>query len=847
MKEIVYNKFQLELNKLKVFLPDYLRIKGIDTTRNFKCINPAHNDSNPSMGLFHTDDGVPLAHCFSCDVGTVDIFKAAYLIENKPLHGKDFVEQNVKYLANLFQIDLDLGHLDETSANVFEIYKLYQDIANYICNVDQLSDVVIKELESRNWSIEEIVKRNIGSVLDFDSFITHLKQKLGYSQYILEISDVYNKKIFNKNSLIFTVKDESGKPVGFAARNLRYDGVKNSEGILVNGPKFINTSTKNLNYNVYDKVNRLYLLNECIAYRNENLSTSKLVYVFEGYGDALTAHLNELQNSVAIGSLGFTVEHFNVLRENGIYNIVVCFDNDKQGVIKAKSLIDEIINKKKNVEVKIMFIPNPDNLDKIDPDLFIRTYGIQEFLKIEKHDVFTWRLIQFQNEDVPIETIIDKMLDIIIAETSNIRKESMLKRLAEFYEISLSLLKEDYSNKVKLINEKSNYSTKAIVENLLETLKKDDASPVIEIEKALDKINHVNKEQTSAEFEFPNQIKMIWDLKNSQESSEDSQTLKLGDRLKIVEQAFLGDMKSKMVTVGGTANAGKTSFLVNLNYYLTNLNEDIICVLFSLDDGIRDILPRFVTLDMCTRNETDENFHLINMNRISSFSILQNDLKNNIINQQQFQWIVDQREASYNNIIANINKKKNIFLDSVNGHTVEYLTSVVKNLVMKYPEKHIIVFLDSFHITKLSDTEDMEMARDKTEISRALKMMTQKYGVTLFMSAEYRKFASKSKSTSKVVKNKPSNEDLKDSNQLEYDCNAIVHLYNELHDLREACSSYYIEPYSGNKYPIIEGYFGKNKISSFKGNFNLLFYPEKAYYTFYDIDSMNTYASEDND
>lgn len=52
------------------YLPDYLREKGINPRKNFKCLNPEHPDKHPSMS--YDKDG-QRCHCFSCGA-SYDIF-----------------------------------------------------------------------------------------------------------------------------------------------------------------------------------------------------------------------------------------------------------------------------------------------------------------------------------------------------------------------------------------------------------------------------------------------------------------------------------------------------------------------------------------------------------------------------------------------------------------------------------------------------------------------------------------------------------------------------------------------------------------------------------------------------
>ena len=64
------------LQQLKPRIEDYLQDKGIDTRRNFKCLNPAHNENNPSMGLDRVNHQ---AHCFTLSCGArydiIDLIK----------------------------------------------------------------------------------------------------------------------------------------------------------------------------------------------------------------------------------------------------------------------------------------------------------------------------------------------------------------------------------------------------------------------------------------------------------------------------------------------------------------------------------------------------------------------------------------------------------------------------------------------------------------------------------------------------------------------------------------------------------------------------------------------------
>lgn len=64
------SQFEINKNILRKKLPDYLRAKGINVEKNFRCLNPEHRDINPSMSYNSANATV---HCFACNA-TYDIF-----------------------------------------------------------------------------------------------------------------------------------------------------------------------------------------------------------------------------------------------------------------------------------------------------------------------------------------------------------------------------------------------------------------------------------------------------------------------------------------------------------------------------------------------------------------------------------------------------------------------------------------------------------------------------------------------------------------------------------------------------------------------------------------------------
>lgn len=86
-------------------LEDYLQAKGIDPHKgNFHCLNPEHEDKNPSMSFFRDKNGISRCHCFSCgksydtfDLIAIDYhtsgaetFRKAYELFRLEVDGKEY-------------------------------------------------------------------------------------------------------------------------------------------------------------------------------------------------------------------------------------------------------------------------------------------------------------------------------------------------------------------------------------------------------------------------------------------------------------------------------------------------------------------------------------------------------------------------------------------------------------------------------------------------------------------------------------------------------------------------------------------------------------------------------------
>lgn len=78
--------------EIKDRLEEYLRNLGIDVRKNFRCLNPKHEDKHPSMSY---DKNRKKVHCFSC-LADYDIFDVMEI--ETGLHGAELFDYGYKYL-----------------------------------------------------------------------------------------------------------------------------------------------------------------------------------------------------------------------------------------------------------------------------------------------------------------------------------------------------------------------------------------------------------------------------------------------------------------------------------------------------------------------------------------------------------------------------------------------------------------------------------------------------------------------------------------------------------------------------------------------------------------------------
>lgn len=802
--------FDGQLNTIRMFLPSYLREHNIDVTggKKIRCLNPDHNDSNPSMSMFNAEQGYPLLKCMGCGT-TMDIFNVANVLEDKPIMGPGFIDNTVSYLADKFDVELTYRKMTEDEVYELNMYQAYEAASNFITSQDDFNELQLKEMEKRNFSPEFMKKYRIGICNDIHKLRENLKS-LGFMSTFIDEIDLNNSNIFNFHNIIYTICDDNGRPVAFQARNLTFIDEINEEGKFVNGPKFIG-SKSSIKKNIYRKNERLYLLDKA------KKSKDSLIVV-EGNSDALSLHNHGLTNAVGICGSDLSENHINTLRRNGIYDIVLCLDNDDTGVAKAKKMLDTLVSKIHDIRFRFIFLPDKYDSDgnklKVDPDEYVRENGIESFKELPRIDAFSWRLAQFDDDDYDPEHIALSMVPIIISEPSPIRREKMIAELSIFTGYSDKVIRDEVNKTQIENNRRVETSKRAIIEKLIKELESsENKDSELVINEALSNIHQINQSHNAGIMESSTRINNILSIKEYQEDTEGSTYINWGGDMPTLSATTDGDVQAKLIFVGGGSNVGKTSWLVNMSWRIVEHNPNAMVICLSIDDSAKELLPRLICYDASQRAWDNQELDLFDSFSINKFA--KPDLYKD---SREYPAIIEERDIFYKKYLQYAREDRFVLYDSADGRSLEFIRTLLRNYREKYPNRYIYLFLDNFHLTQLDGDKT---GREKFQtLSHEMKAMVVEFNATIVSTVEYTKMP---------MNERPNNNNIAESNSLVYDSNLIMHGWNELHGLREKALAYHIDEH-GYKRPIVVWGVGKNKIASFKGDIYTRSWPEKAFF-----------------
>jgi DNA primase catalytic core len=775
---------------IKPFLAQYLQEHGIDTYKNFLCLSPKHTDSDPSMTIKQDPEH---AYCFGCNQ-VADIFTAAHFLEDKPKDGKGWVDDNLLYLAKKFGVTVEMADLTQEEIYEYRTYRAYERAAEMVAD-PEFGDYtkVMVEIETRGWSIDRCAEWGIGTV-DFAAFRERLKQE-GFEPGFLDGVDLDRSNLFNNHNLIFTVYDDSGRPVGFSARNLKY-----KRGDPKAGPKYNNTRVTGLECNIFKKGERLY------GFDLAKEAGSPL-YVFEGQPDVVTARHHGVINCVCTLGTAFTDHHINLLKRHGLFNLVFVFDADEGGEKAIQKILDDKLSEHKDFRAKLIQLPAG-----MDPDQLLREMGPAEFARLKRWDAFEWRLAQFEEGANP-EEVAGLMIPIILTDPNHLRHEKMARTLARHTGFELTTIMSEIKRRRDEKAAGLAQRKRAVAEDFLWKVKQNPDEADLYLTEARANIEDVERKFGQNRMAISTVLDFVTAQKEAdeQKSGEFAGFFMKPEGLGGIGKRFNDDWKQDTwLCVGGEPQAGKTTFACQMAYEIAADERNNATVIYhSIDDA-----ARFILFKMVCNGASDLKLtlgHVANPNYWMA--------------QPGTDFLEEQREKGYQKVIKLIENQNLIIKDATDSSSLQYSENMLRYYRETLRDRNIILIIDNFH--KLPDYAEIQGHERVKRISNHVKNMATAYHSTIITTVEYKK---------RYEKTKPSNVDIADSRGIAYDANAILHLHNDIHSQENgAQDALLVHEWDGELLPRIWVRFGKNKISGYEGREFIDLFPKNGLFRSVDL------------
>lgn len=784
---MVIKNYEEVIEKLKTKFIDYLEEKGCNTKKPFLCLSPEHNDERPSMGVV-PQSNFTRAHCLACGA-IADIFDAVHVLDGKPKNGPQYIEDTVMWLANKYDIAMELKELTEEEKYRVECFNAYKEAARYIASHPSVA--AMDEMKRREWNLEGCKQRHIGGVPSFNDYKAHMKAQ-GFAVSFMENIDLLNPAMFNEKALIFTISDNHGRPCGFSARNLDYD--KDSTD-ATKQRKYTNTSAK---CPIYEKSKRLYNIHNT---RVDNGT----IYLVEGCAGTEAMVQHGVTNTVGVGGTAFTDYHAIELHRTGRTNITLAMDGDEAGIAAANKIIEKL-SEHRDFSVSLVIFP-----DNMDPDDFLRAHGPEEFQKLKRWTAFEWKISSYDDR---IDTVLirKEIIPIIASEGSPIEREKMIEILSQRIDISEEAIKEEVQQLLDAAEQKRQQERDVILKTLMADLRTSPNDWRHILADAQNNLETVSEKTNEDNFSPTIFVKEIMSFMEEQESVEEKGITCNFWKWKEFQEAIDGNHEATLNVVGGSANTGKTAMMSGLALQLADIpddyDKDYFAVFHTIDDTLKQFTNRIVT------QIAFERYKDITLNMVTSPN-----------KYQQARLINEARKYAYQKLESLIKRQKILIRsgEEKGGATLTYADQMIKYAKKVRPEATVVYFLDNFH--RLKDFASSEERTRFKKLSNASKDLAKIHKIPIFATMEYNKT---------VGTGRPTNNSISESIAMEYDANLIMHLHNDMHvknQLGEDPEIFFQKADSDGRFykaPRIEAIIGKNKLNSFKNSLWFNFHAEQS-------------------
>lgn len=756
---------------LRPRLKDYLlsKLGDVANSKVFKCY--VHEDDTPSMA-YNPKTGNTTVHCFSCGA-THDIFSAASHFDNLPATGADWVTQTLPALAEAFSIQVKMGEPSPTEKERSKLYKLNADITALLEHSQ--STVAAEYMKTRGWSDE---KMTVGTISQQD--LINGLSKIGWDVTQLYSNLLLNAKapLFGDDKVTFVIKDYRGRPVGFVSRSLAKEG-----------PKYIN-SPESL---VYEKRKTLLGIEVALT---EGKKTG--LFIVEGPGDLAALHRVGIYNAIATCGTAFTADHLALLKMLGIRQVYFALDWDDAGDKAMRRILKDEL--RFTTGVSCFVVARPKSEAKDVSELLENETDYQIFTQLRKVPAFEWVLDKASNATA--EELCTEMVPIIASEQTAVRREMLIKVLSDKTGITMESIREDIQSIRDSKTKERNHRTEAAAEKYLKDVQSDPSNAQAILTQHQDDLVYIEKEFNRQVLGADYQLSRYDALQETKFNADGSNfsEFKMG-WFTLFAQAMSGSMpwtEGALFYVGGRPNSGKTSVVIAVGTDVAMNDTDAVVIMHFTDDSYAQMEPRIKTnIAAMVREENDP---------VLTIGMAANP-KRNILGTDGWD-VYNRADKIFRELLAN---ERLVIVDQEDGASLSVLERNIRMVRAKHNDKKLLVICDNTH--NYMDFMNLDQTNRMTRISDTQKNLTGKYRCCIIATAEYRKNMPLDPSRMKL----PVDDDLADARALMYRPNAIVHVYNDMHDRKDDATIFWHKKEDPEtKLPRLLLCFTKNKLSEFK-------------------------------
>lgn len=383
---------------------------------------PFHSEKDPS---FTVDEDKQLFHCFGCGIGG-DLFSLVMEKENLTF------PEAVRFLAEKYHIPLPETRQSARGSRLEEkIFEINEKALNYFKNnlfKTPEGRKALEYLKGRQFSEDTIKKLRLGYALNsWDALVQTFKQQ--YSPQLLEKAGLivpgqrageYRDRF--RGRIIFPIFTLTGRVVAFGGRT-----------IFEAQPKYLNSPETQ----TFTKGHLLYGLN----FTRDSIRQAGEMILVEGYADFAALYQAGIQNIAASMGTSLTPHQAaQILRYAP--RVIINYDGDEAGLNAALRAVPICLEK--GLQVRILVLP-----EKLDPDAFIKKYGVEKYQALVRRsqDGFRFLTVQYSrgaNLTIPEEK--SRVARLVIQEVmripDSIVRNEYLKKTAEYFKINENTLRQ---------------------------------------------------------------------------------------------------------------------------------------------------------------------------------------------------------------------------------------------------------------------------------------------------------------------------------------------------------------------------------------------------------------------